>query len=166
MLVPLTVMSSCFYRKNASRSWHARNLTASRTHTMMRFLPHRPILSWRPGAAGEGSAPRSTLKRMPSATYARSVWEDGCIHKHPHKCLLIKTQHTQIHAFNAFHIQELKQQTNYNIWNNMYISERELIHSKYGFISIKTSSSHRGWLLFICSARNCRSVDTHSRAGM
>lgn len=62
-------------RKNASRSWHVRNLTASRTRTMMRFLPRRPTPLLRPGAAEEGSAPRSTPKRTLSATYARSASE-------------------------------------------------------------------------------------------
>lgn len=77
------VSSFCIYRKNASRSWHGRNLTASQTHMMMRFLPHRPIRLSRPGAAGEGSALRYTPKRMLSATYARSAW-DGGTHKHLH----------------------------------------------------------------------------------
>lgn len=73
-------LGSCFCRKNASRSWHGRNLTASRTHTMMRFLPHHPTLLSRPDAAGEGSVPRSTLKRTLSATCARSALEDVKTH--------------------------------------------------------------------------------------
>lgn len=77
-----TNLLSCFYRKNASKSWHARNLTASQTHMMMRFLHHHQIRLSRPGAAEEGSVPRSTLKKMLSATYARSALEDGCISKH------------------------------------------------------------------------------------
>lgn len=75
-----------FHRKNASRSWHARNLTASQTHMTTRSLPRRPTPSSRPAAAGEGSALRSTPRRMLSATSARSASEDECIHKDPEPC--------------------------------------------------------------------------------
>lgn len=69
------VVFMCFYRKNASRSWHDRNLTASRTHMMMKFLPRHPTRSSKPAAAEEVSAPRCTRKKMLSATCARSVLE-------------------------------------------------------------------------------------------
>lgn len=64
-----------FCRKNASRLWHDRNLTASQTHMMTRCPPLLPTPSSRPGAAGGGSAPRSTQKRMLSAMCARSALE-------------------------------------------------------------------------------------------
>ena len=77
-IVPLSLCMSLmsllsFYRKNASKSWHVRNLTASQIHMMMKFLPHHQTQLSRPGAAEEGSVPRSTPKRMLSATFARSA---------------------------------------------------------------------------------------------
>lgn len=73
LLLSKELVCAPFCRKNANRSWHGRNLTASPTHMMMRFPPLHPTLLSRPGAAGEGSALRSTQKRTLSAMCARSA---------------------------------------------------------------------------------------------